>query len=133
MQHKMFGSVLIVEDNQINRTIASKLIESFGLAVTTAETGAKAVELFTSSTPNTYTAILMDIQMPIMDGYEATTKIRSLKRPDATSIPIIAMTAETEVENKEKCLAAGMNYHLSKPLEPQELYEVLSSSIEKSN
>ncbi len=87
--------------------------------------------MFEKSAPGVYAAILMDIRMPVMDGLEATRRIRKLDRPDARSIPIIAMTANAFEDDVKKTLEAGMDAHLAKPIEPQRLYDVLGELIEK--
>ncbi len=116
---------LIVEDNELNREIAQYMIEENGLEVTMAENGQEAVELFQQSAPYTYQIVFMDIMMPVMDGHEATRVIRSLDRPDASRIPIIAMTANAFAEDVQAAKDAGMNEHMAKPLEPEIISEVL--------
>ena len=114
----LLGShILLVEDNETNRQGAKELLEADGAIVTTAENGKIAVKLFSESKPNYYDAILMDIMMPVMNGIDATKEIRSLKRSDALLIPIIALTANAFEEDVRKSLAAGMNEHLTKPIE----------------
>ena len=100
---------------EINREIVLTLLEPTKLAVDCAENGAEALRLF-SAAPERYDIILMDVQMPEMDGYEATRRIRALDTPRARSVPIIAMTANVFREDVEKCLAAGMDDHVGKPL-----------------
>ncbi|GHU08726.1 hypothetical protein FACS1894158_18130 [Betaproteobacteria bacterium] len=112
--------ILLVEDMEINREIALAQFESTGLVVDCAENGVEAVRMFKAA-PEQYDAIFMDIQMPEMDGYEATQKIRVLDNPRARSVPIIAMTANVFREDVEKCLAVGMNDHIGKPLDFEEL------------
>ncbi len=97
-----------------------------------AENGRVAVEMFSASTPGSYSAILMDIRMPEMDGLEAAAAIRALDRPDAKKIPIIALTANAFDEDVQRSLQAGMNAHLSKPVEPDHLYRTLEDLIEKA-
>ena len=109
--------LMLVEDNELNAEIARLLLEDAGAAVTTVENGRQALELFQKNSPGTFDMILMDVMMPVMDGLTSTKAIRSLERPDAKTIPIIAMTANAFAEDAEKCLAAGMNAHLAKPLE----------------
>ena len=109
--------LLLAEDNELNREIAGELIGDAGAEIDFAEDGQQAVDMFTASLPGTYDAILMDVQMPVMNGLEATARLRSLQRPDAKTIPIIAMTANAFVEDVKKSLEAGMNAHLSKPLD----------------
>ena len=118
-------NLLLVEDNELNAEIAETLLTDRGAKVTIATNGREALELFQSQAPGTFDAILMDMMMPVMDGLTATRKIRSLEREDAKTIPIIAMTANAFVEDGQKCLEAGMNYHLAKPLHMEELTRVL--------
>ena len=108
--------LLLAEDNELNAEIAETLLTDQGAKVTIVRDGQKAVNLFRSTAPGTFDAILMDIMMPEMDGLTATQTIRALDRPDAKTIPIIAMTANAFEEDAKKCLAAGMNAHLAKPL-----------------
>ena len=109
--------ILIAEDNELNAEIAKTVLEDAGALVTRVEDGQQAVELFKKKPVGTFDAILMDLMMPVMDGYTATRKIRSLERSDAKTIPIIAMTANAFREDAEKCIAVGMNAHLAKPLD----------------
>ena len=110
--------ILLAEDNELNREIAVTLLGTgTGASIDEAEDGQKAVALFAQSETNYYDLILMDIQMPQMDGFEATRRIRAMDRPDAASVPIFAMTANAFAEDEEKSRQAGMNAHLSKPLE----------------
>ena len=117
--------VLLVEDNEINTYVAQIILENAGCVVTTAENGQAAVDTFTANAAGAFDAILMDVRMPVMDGLEATAAIRGLGRPDAKSIPIIAMTADAFDEDRKSTIEAGMNYHLSKPVDSKELYKVL--------
>ena len=100
-----------------------------GAVVTVAKNGLQAVNIFKEKPEGSFDAILMDIMMPVMDGLTATKKIRTLNHPDAKKIPIIAMTANAFKEDKEKCLAAGMNAHLAKPIEIKNLKKVLCEQI----
>ena len=109
--------ILIAEDNELNAEIAKTVLEDVGALVTRVEDGQQAVELFKEKPAGTFDAILMDLMMPIMDGYTATREIRSLERSDSKTIPIIAMTANAFQEDAEKCIAVGMNAHLAKPLD----------------
>lgn len=119
-------SILLVEDNSLNSDIASVLLKDRGVKVTAARDGRQAVKLFEESPPNTFDAILMDLMMPVMDGYSAARAIRALRRADAASVPIIAMTANAYDEDIKRCLDAGMNAHLAKPLDMNKLAEVLT-------
>ena len=109
--------LMLVEDNDLNAEIAQTLLEDAGASVTRVDDGRKAVDLFRETPAGTFDAILMDIMMPVMDGLTATKAIRDLDRPDAKTVPILAMTANAFAEDAEKCLAAGMNAHLAKPLD----------------
>jgi len=120
--------ILLAEDVEINREIVLSLLESTRLGIDCAENGAIAVEMF-AATPDKYNMIFMDVQMPEMDGYEATRKIRSLKIPQAKTIPIIAMTANVFREDVEKCLEAGMNGHVGKPINIGEVLKVLKKYL----
>lgn len=109
--------VLLVEDNDLNIEIAETFLKDAGAEVTKAFNGQQAVYLFDKSEPNRFDVILMDVMMPVMNGYEATRNIRALNRPDAKTIPIIAMTANAFVEDIQESKDAGMNEHISKPLD----------------
>ena len=106
-----------MEDNELNAEIAETLLSDEGANMTVARDGLQAVRMFQEKPEGYFDAILMDIMMPVMDGLTATKTIRSLKHPDAETIPIIAMTANAFQEDAEKCIAAGMNAHLAKPLD----------------
>ncbi len=124
--------VLLVEDNDLNLEIASVLLVSRNLKVDTARNGREAVEMFHRCEPGRYFAILMDIQMPIMNGLEATRRIRSLSRADAATVPIIAMSADAFEDDVEKALEAGMNMHISKPVDIPSLFTLLQGIKEKN-
>ena len=124
-QAKLSGTLLLAEDNILNTEIAKRILETMGFSIVHAENGEKAVEYFSSSAPGTFKAILMDIQMPVMNGYEAAEKIRSLPHPEAAAIPIIAMTADAFSAAIEHCKAVGMNNYVTKPIDPDRLKEVL--------
>ena len=117
--------VLVVEDNALNLEIEQSMLEGVGVSTTTAVNGQMAVEIFEQSAPGTFDAILMDIMMPVMDGIEATKVIRQLSREDAKTIPIIAMTANAFDEDRQKVLSAGMNEHLTKPVDAAALQRTL--------
>ena len=123
--------LLLVEDNDLNAEIAQTMLEDEGAQVTVAENGKRAVERFQSSLPGTFDAILMDVMMPVMDGLTATRAIRALDRPDAATVPILAMTANAFKENAEKCFAARMNAHLTKPLRPEEMVRAIARCCDK--
>ncbi|MCL5269828.1 MAG: response regulator, partial [bacterium] len=114
--------ILLAEDNEINQQIAVELLEGAGAAVTVAANGREALEKLTAS-PAGFDAVLMDLQMPEMDGYQATAKIRADKGFD--NLPVIAMTAHATVEERQRCLAAGMNDHIAKPIDPKAMFETL--------
>jgi CheY-like chemotaxis protein len=118
--------VLLVDDNELNREIAQEILEDCGILVTTACDGEKAVEYMKNVQPGACDLILMDVQMPIMDGYEATRLIRKLDNKVAAEIPIIAMTANAFADDQQAALDAGMNEHVAKPVNVNKLKEVLS-------
>jgi CheY-like chemotaxis protein len=119
-KQKSFGrNILLCEDNALNREISTALLKDKGVTVDTAENGREGVQKFMDSAPGTYDAVLMDIRMPVMNGIEAAKQIRLSDRPDAKSVPIIAMTADTFSDDIQKCLDAGMNGHLAKPVDPE--------------
>ncbi len=124
--------ILMAEDIKINREIVLTLLEDTGLAIDCAENGAEALEMFARA-PDAYELILMDLQMPEMGGLEATRRIRALKAPQAAAIPIVAMTANAFTEDVEACLAAGMNDHLSKPLDFDQLLAKLAHYLLRSS
>ena len=125
--------ILIAEDNELNAEIAKTVLEDVGALVTRVEDGQQAVELFKEKPAGTFDAILMDLMMPVMDGYTATKKIRSLERSDAKTIPIIAMTANAFQEDAEKCIAVGMNAHLAKPLDIEKVMITICHLVKKKN
>ncbi|MDD3411108.1 MAG: ATP-binding protein, partial [Eubacteriales bacterium] len=124
--------VLMAEDHPLNVVVATKLLERVGVKVQVAENGRVAVDAFTATPPGTFSAILMDIRMPVMDGVDAARAIRALPRPDAQRIPIIAMTANALEEDRRQTREAGMNAHLAKPFEPRQLYEILARQIQEA-
>jgi two-component system sensor histidine kinase/response regulator len=120
--------ILLAEDNEINQQIAVELLEGVGATVEVANNGLEAVHKFLDQpVPPNFDVVLMDLQMPEMDGYQATRKIRSDSR--FASFPIIAMTAHATIEERQKCLDAGMNGHVSKPIDPTSLFETLERFV----
>ena len=122
--------ILLAEDNELNMEIAEFMLQNEGADVTKAWNGQEAVELFRNSEPGEFDVILMDIMMPVMDGYEATKMIRSLDREDAKTIPIIAMTANAFTEDRLRAKEAGMNEHISKPVDVRLLVKVICKLVE---
>jgi PAS domain S-box-containing protein len=124
--------ILLAEDNEINQQIAVELLEGVGAAVDVANNGREAVEKLTqASDTQSYDVVLMDIQMPEMDGYQATAKIRSV--PRLAQLPIIAMTAHSTIEERQRCLGAGMNDHIAKPIDPNALFETIGRYYKDSS
>lgn len=117
---------LLVEDNELNQEIAQYILTENGLEVTVAKNGQEAVELFEQSAPYTYKIVFMDVMMPVLNGYEATRAIRRLDRQDAGEVPIIAMTANAFAEDVKAAMDAGMNEHITKPLDTELINRVLS-------
>lgn len=123
--------ILLVEDNEMNREIACEILQANGFEVETSEDGDFAVEMVETSAPGYFDFVLMDIQMPRMNGYEATRAIRALDNRELSSIPIIAMTANAFEEDRRDALAAGMNEHIPKPIEIKKLLSTLASFVKK--
>lgn len=123
--------LLLVEDNELNREIAEAILEGYGFVVDEAENGAVAVEMVKSAPAETYDCILMDVQMPVMNGYEATKCIRALGNPELKNIPILAMTANAFEEDRRSALECGMNGFVSKPIEIDELSRALENVLHK--
>ena len=121
--------LLLVEDNELNMEIAETLLRDAGFIVDRAENGYEALKLFNDSEPGTYDAILMDLQMPVMDGYTAASEIRSSSHPEAKTVPIIALTANAFAEDISKVMAAGMNDHVTKPIDFDRLLAALRKCI----
>ncbi|MDD3218995.1 MAG: response regulator [Lachnospiraceae bacterium] len=133
-QVKFTGTRLILaEDNEMNMEIALDILKKAGLEITPVVNGKEAVDTFINSTPGTYDAILMDVQMPVMDGYTATRKIRESEHAQAKTIPIIAMTANAFSEDVTAALAAGMNDHVAKPISYQRLFDSLIRLTKKTD
>ena len=120
--------ILLTEDNELNWEVASTLLQEYGFDLDWAENGQECVDRFKESAPGYYDVVLMDIRMPVMNGYEAAGIIRGMDRPDA-DIPIIAMTADAFSEDIQKCLASGMNAHIAKPLDMKEVLRVLEKYL----
>ena len=123
--------ILLVEDNELNAEIAQTLLKTAGAKATVAHNGEQALEVFQNHAPKTFDAVLMDVMMPVMDGLTATRAIRNLDRPDAKTIPIIAMTANAFAEDVEKCIAAGMDAHIAKPVEIETIKRVICKYVSK--
>ena len=121
----------MVEDNELNREIALEVLEEAGFETEEAEDGSIAVEKVRAAVPGYYDLILMDIQMPVMDGYGAARAIRALGDQELAAVPIIAMTANAFEEDKQAALDAGMNAHLAKPFDVDELLEMLGSILNR--
>ena len=121
--------ILLAEDVSINAEIITMLLNMREMEIDLAENGQIAVDLFAEHEPGYYSAILMDMRMPVMDGLEATRRIRSMEKEDAKMIPIIALTANAFDEDVQRSIQAGLNAHLSKPVEPDALYETLEKLI----
>lgn len=118
--------ILVVEDNDLNREIATEILSMTGVRIETAENGKEAVDMVTASETGYYDLILMDIQMPVMNGYDATCAIRAIEREDARRVPIVAMTANAFLEDVQKAKASGMNEHMMKPLDIDQLQQMLA-------
>ena len=116
---------MVAEDNNLNWEVLHELLTDFGLELEWAENGQICTEMFEKADVNYYDAILMDVRMPIMTGYEATQAIRASKKPGAQTIPIIAMTADAFSEDIQRCLDSGMNAHTAKPVNVDELIMLL--------
>jgi signal transduction histidine kinase len=125
--------ILLCEDHPLNQEIAKEMLAGKGMIIQIAEDGQKGVEAFSEAPAGYYDCILMDIHMPVMDGYASTKAIRDLNRPDAKTVPIIAMTADAFADDIQKCLSSGMNAHIAKPIDPQKLYLVLLKYIMKKS
>ncbi len=121
----MEGRILLVEDNELNREIASEILKEAGFQIDEADDGKKAVEMLAASVPGYYRLVLMDIQMPVMDGYEATRAIRRLENKELSEIPIVAMTANAFDEDRKKAFECGMNSHIAKPVDVEILFDTL--------
>lgn len=123
--------ILLVEDNEFNREIAREFLEMVNAEVENAENGQEAIEKFLASSPGYYDLILMDVQMPVLDGYEATKTIRTSEHPDANTIHILALTANAFSEDVAHAIASGMNGHIAKPIDMIELYKLVNIHLPK--
>ncbi len=121
--------ILLVDDIELNRMLAETILEESGFSVETVADGIEAVEAFSKHPPGYYDLVLMDIQMPIMNGYEATRAIRALDRPDAKVLPIIALSANSRDEDKRMSMESGMNYHIAKPFDVVQLIAAVNKYI----
>ncbi len=131
MSKEASGKILLVEDNEINLEIETELLTDSGFVVDTAVNGSIAVEKLKNSMPGEYSLVLMDIQMPVMDGYSAARAIRMLKDPSLANIPIIALSANTFEEDQKKSMESGMNAHLGKPIHIQQFFETIGQMTGK--
>lgn len=123
--------MLVVEDIEVNRLVLGKMLKSRGATWDVAEDGQQAVDLFEASKPGTYDVILMDVQMPVMDGYHATRRIRAGHHPSAKTVPIVAMTANAFADDVRDALDAGMDAHVAKPILLDQLEKTLKEVLEK--
>lgn len=123
--------LLLVEDNELNREIAEALLTDSGFVVETAEDGSVAVDKVRSAEPGYYALVLMDVQMPKMNGYDATRAIRSLENPELAGIPIVAMTANAFEEDRKLALESGMNAHIAKPIDVEKLLDVITDILNR--
>ncbi|MDE6128029.1 MAG: response regulator, partial [Lachnospiraceae bacterium] len=123
------GRILLAEDNELNQEIAVEILSEAGLSIEVADNGQAAVDMLKQSAPGYYQLILMDIQMPVMNGYEATKAIRQLEDKQLASIPILAMTANAFEEDKREALACGMDGHIAKPIDINKLFESMDEIL----
>ncbi len=124
------GNILLVEDNELNQEIAVTILEEAGFTIEVAENGQIAVDMVKNSKPGQYQIVLMDVQMPVMNGYEAARAIRQLPDKALASIPILAMTANAFGEDKQEALRSGMNGHIAKPIDIEKLIDTLDEMLE---
>ena len=124
--------ILLAEDNEINAMITVEVLQEMGAAIDVAKNGQAAIDLFTAHAEGYYDFILMDVQMPVMDGRAAARSIRAMPRPDAQRVPIYALSADAFVEDERLSREAGMNGHLSKPVNFDELWKLLQQAVQES-
>ena len=129
MAKRHTGRILLAEDNELNQEIAVAILGEAGFTIEVADDGAKALEMLSGSEPGYYQLVLMDIQMPNMDGYEATKRIRKLEDRELATIPIIAMTANAFEEDKQEALKSGMDGHIAKPIDVENLFDTLDQAL----
>ena len=126
-------NIIVAEDHELNMELVKYILEDAGASVHPSYNGAQAVETFSSAPPGTYDVILTDIMMPVMDGYEAARSIRDMEmtRPDAADIPVIAMTANAFDDDRRKSLEAGMNEHITKPIDREKMITLIAQYRKK--
>ncbi len=131
LEQKSFraGRILLAEDNELNQEIAEAILEEAGFTLEVAKDGQEAVDMLKDSEPGYYQLVLMDVQMPVMDGYEATRTIRKLEDQRLASIPIIAMTANAFEEDRQEAIKSGMNGHIAKPIDMEALFDILEKVL----
>jgi two-component system, sensor histidine kinase and response regulator len=123
------GQILLVEDNSVNQLVAKRLLEKRGHTVVVANNGREALAFLEAASFNGFACVLMDVQMPEMDGFECTAVIRERERSTGRHLPIIAMTAHTMTGDAARCLAAGMDAYVSKPIQPDALFDVIAPYV----
>ena len=123
------GRILLAEDVELNQEIAVAILGDAGFTTEVAENGRIALDMLTKSTPGYYQVVLMDVQMPVMNGYDAARAIRSLENKELASIPIVAMTANAFEEDRQAALQSGMNGHIAKPIDVDNLFGTLGSIL----
>ena len=128
--HHHRGRILLAEDNELNQEIATAILGEAGFTIDVAENGQIALDMLKKSEPGYYQLVLMDVQMPVMNGYEAATCIRQLEDKALSSIPILAMTANAFEEDKKEALKCGMNGHIAKPIDVDTLFKTLDEILD---
>ena len=123
------GRILLAEDNELNQEIAAEILGDAGFDTEIADNGQIAVDMLKASSPGYYQLVLMDVQMPVMDGYEAVREIRRLENKKLADIPVLAMTANAFEEDKQEALRCGMNGHIAKPIDIENLFEMLKQVL----